>query len=62
MISTALIVKIALVLGALGAFGAAKYYFRMADDNVIEEYAEQIIEQQTGLAVDLTPCSSESST
>lgn len=56
---SALLIKIALILGALGAFGVAKYYFRMADDNVIEEYAEQIIEQQTGIDVDLTPSSQE---
>ena len=56
---SALLIKIALVLGALGAFGVAKYYFRMADDNVVEEYAEDIIEQQTGFSVDLTPASEE---
>ena len=59
MIETALFIKIALVFSALVAFAGAKYYFRAADDSVIEEYAEQVIKEQTGLDFDLTPCTPE---
>lgn len=59
MIESALLLKIAFVLSALAAFAGAKYYFRAADDSVIEEYAEEVIKEQTGLNIDLTPLSRE---
>jgi len=59
MIESALLIKIALCISALLAFAGAKYYFRAADDTAIEEYAEEIIKEQSGLDIDLTPLSRE---
>jgi hypothetical protein len=59
MIESAVLIKSALCISALLAFAGAKYYFRAPDDSVIEEYAEEIIKEQTGLDLDLTPLSRE---
>lgn len=59
MIESAVLIKIGLIISALVAFAGAKYYFRAPDDNAIEEYAEEIIKEQTGLDIDLTPLSRE---
>lgn len=47
----------AVVLAALLGFGAK--FFTKTEDSVVEEIAEEIIEQHTGLDVDLSPDSPE---
>lgn len=60
MIESAVLIKIGLIISALVAFAGAKYYFRAPDDSFVEEYAEEIIKEQTGFDIDLTPFSEES--
>lgn len=54
-----MIVKIAVVAIAAAIGIGYTYFFRQPHDNPIEEEAEQVIKQQTGVDVDLTPTSPE---
>ena len=53
MIIKAALVGIAVVLGIASGFLFKK------DDNVVEEYCEEIVKEETGIDVDLTPGSPE---
>ena len=52
-------IKAVIVAGALGVAAGAKYFFKMKDDNFVEEFAEQVIDKETGFDVDLSPGSPE---
>lgn len=54
-----LIIKIVLVVGAAAAGYAAHYLPGWKQDNVVEEACEEVIKQETGADVDLTPESPE---
>lgn len=45
--------------GALAVGWATTRIFRMKDDNLIEEAAEEVIRRRTGLNIDITPNSRE---
>lgn len=50
-----------LIIGAAAIVGAAStFVFKMKPDNPIEQVAEEVIKQETGVVVDLSPDSSES--
>ncbi len=52
--------KIAVVVGALVVgIGSRFVWKKLKNDNPIEEIAEEVIKKQTGLDIDLTPCSPE---
>lgn len=54
------LIKVGMVIGALLLSVAYSYYHPNAKpDNRVEEISEQIIKQQTGIDVDLTPDTSE---
>lgn len=59
MINLGFLAKAALIAGALGLGLASTWYFKMKDDNSLEECSEEVIKQQTGYDIDLTPLSSE---
>ena len=46
-------------LGALALGYASTKVFKMQDDNVVEEMAEQLLEDKLGLDIDLSPESAE---
>jgi len=46
--------KIVLIIIALLSAGGAKYALKMPNDNPIEQVAEKVIKDQTGLTVDLS--------
>lgn len=48
--------KIAIVLAAV-VIGLGSYYFTGKKDNPVEQVAEEVIKEETGLDVDLTPVS-----
>ena len=50
-----LIWKASLVAAALAAVGIAHYVFKAKDDNPVEQLAEEVIKDETGLEIDLTP-------
>lgn len=54
-----LLVKSALVATAIAAFAISHYVFKAKDDSPIEEMAEEIIEQNSNVKMDLTPESKE---
>lgn len=49
---------IGLAIGAAGIAIGTKFY-NMKQDNVIEEFVEEEIENETGLDIDITPDSEE---
>lgn len=52
--------KIVLVISLLGSFAGIKHYFpNYKDDNVLEEKLEEIVKDQTGVEIDVTPFSPE---
>jgi len=51
--------KIVFLALAIGAFCVGKFYFKLKDDNPVEEVAEYYIKDSTGLDIDLTPESPE---
>lgn len=57
MSMTGIIITIAIVVGAFTVGIASQYY--MGDDNAVEEVAENIIEDQTGVNIDLSPKTKE---
>jgi len=50
-----ILVKLVFVMVALIAAGGAKYILNSANDNPIEQAAEQIIKEHTGFVIDLSP-------
>jgi hypothetical protein len=54
-----LYVNILIVAGAIAAGLSSVYIFKMKQDNPIEEKAEEIIKNKTGVDIDLTPQSPE---
>lgn len=54
-----LLVKSALVATAIAAFAISHYVFKAKDDSPIEEMAEELIEQNSRVKIDLTPQSKE---
>jgi len=53
-------IKILIIAGSLAAVGAIKVFFPgYQDDNPIEVLAEEAIEYETGIHIDLTPLSPE---
>jgi len=55
----ALILKILAIGGALVAGVSSVWYFHLPDDNPVEEISEEIIKEETGITVDLSPTSKE---
>lgn len=55
----ALILKILAIGGALVAGLSSVLYFHLPDDNPVEEISEEIIKEETGINVDLSPKSPE---
>ncbi len=60
MIDINLAWKAALVAAALGAAGIAHFVFKAKDDNAIEQAAEKVIKNETGLEIDLSPDDAQS--
>lgn len=58
---TGLIVKFLVVGSCVGLFFGIRSKFEMRDDSPMEQVLEQVIKQETGLDIDLTPDSPESS-
>ena len=52
-----ILIAIVVVAGVVGV--GSKYFFGFKDDNVIEEIAEGVIKDETGVDVDLSPSSPE---
>lgn len=50
-----LIVKIVAVIASLSGAIGYKYYFKAPNDNPIEQLAEEIIKQSSGVDIDLSP-------
>lgn len=55
----AILSTIVISLALLGLGIVKNYYTSYKDDNVIEEFAEKVIKDQTGADIDLTPFSPE---
>lgn len=54
LLPASLVVKIIIVLGALVA-GYVSVFATKEDDSPIEQAAEEVIKEETGILVDLTP-------
>ena len=59
MIGLSYVIKVVVLLGALGVGAASYHYYGLKEDNIVEEVCEEIVEQQTGFDFDLTPLSIE---
>lgn len=57
---TSTIVKISVAVGAALVFFACKYYWNLPATNPIEQAAEQLVEQETG--IDLDPVTTTTTT
>ena len=55
------ILKLGLVGIAVGGVFMGHKYLYLKDDNVAEEVVEQVIKDEIGIAIDLTPNTAESS-
>ena len=53
--------KIIILIIGLGLFLVGRYILKLKDDNIIEEKVEQVIKDELGVEVDLTPLSPENS-
>ncbi len=49
------IIKIVLLAGAIIVGIGSVAFFKLKKDNIVEEIAEDIIEDQTGIEIDLSP-------
>lgn len=54
-----LLLKACIVASAIMAGVASTLFFKLKNDNTVEEVAEQVIKDETGVDVDLTPGSPE---
>ena len=52
-------IKALIVAGSLFVGACSVYLLKMKPDNIVEEVCEKVIEDQTGLDLDLSPSSSE---
>lgn len=53
-------VTAAICAALCGLIGVGSYhYFKMPQDNIVEEIAEEVIKKETGIDVDLSPESKE---
>lgn len=50
-----MLIKAAIVSGAIIIGLLSTYVFKMGRDNAIEQLSEDIIKRQTGITIDLTP-------
>lgn len=51
--------KVVVVVAALIVGIGSSYIFKMKQDNVIEEMAEEVVRQQTDIDLDMTPTTKE---
>jgi len=49
------IIKIAAVVLSIAGAAAYKYYYKAPDDNPIEQLAEEVIKDVSGIDIDLSP-------
>ena len=54
IMSKALFIATVVLLGL-----SSTYYFKMKNDNIVEEIAEKVLKTQTGIDVDLSPATPE---
>ena len=54
-----MLIIIAILAGAAILSSVATKVFKLEDDNTAEEFVEEVIQDQTGLDIDLTPSSPE---
>ena len=54
-----MLIIIAILAGAAILSSVATKVFKLADDAAAEEFVEEVIKDQTGLDIDLTPSSPE---
>lgn len=54
-----LILKLSLLGVAIGGVFVGKKYIHLKDDNIAEEVVEQVMEDELGVKIDLTPDSPE---
>lgn len=54
-----LIIKFGLVGILIGGVFAGHKYLKFKDDNLVEEVVEQIVENELGIKIDMTPDSQE---
>jgi hypothetical protein len=54
-----ILIIIAILAGAAILSSVATKVFKLEDDNTAEEFVEEVIQDQTGLDIDLTPSSPE---
>jgi hypothetical protein len=52
---TDILAKIVIVIMALMVAGGAKYALQMKNDNPVEQIAESVIKEETGVSIDLSP-------
>ena len=50
-----LLFKVTIITGALAAAALVKIAFYGKNDNAVEQFAEAVIQQETGFDIDLTP-------
>lgn len=50
-----ILAKVVVVIMAVLMAGGAKYAFHMKNDNPVEQAAEAVIKDQTGVEIDLSP-------
>ena len=50
-----IILKVAIIISALAAAFGAKYLLHWKDDNPVEQVAEEIIKEEIGADIDLSP-------
>ncbi len=55
-----IVFKAVIVAAALLVGLGSTYIFKMKQDNVIEEMAEEVIKEETNIDIDMTPTSKES--
>ena len=52
-------IKILILVGSLFVGVTSVYILKMKPDNVVEEVCEEVIKEETGISLDLSPSSSE---
>lgn len=56
---TSLMIKIGVIVGVLILGLGSRFIFKMREDNAVEEVCEEVIQQQSGIDIDLSPLSQE---
>ncbi len=54
-----ILIPVLIAMAAIGVTVGYKYWATAADDNPVEEIAEEIIKKETGIDVDLSPTTPE---